>query len=236
MTGFGQPEARVWWEIEGKLSEWGADLSGVGDLTGLVPERYQAFTRGISFAVKLADAVLAELVSGPTPTYFHHYDTVNRFLDQIALKLVRELERRGALAFPIPSSQTVDETNLRGLFQHKIAATRAGLGWIGRNGLLITPEYGPRVRFATVLTDIALPVDEPITKSRCKGCRACVEACPAGALKGELWEVGRPREELVDAERCHTWILQNYKELTGGTVCGICIQACPWGKKQVPVT
>lgn len=211
---------------------WGADLAGVGDVTGLVPAAYDRYTRGIVFGAKLADAIIAEIDGGPTPAYHHHYEAVNRLLDQVALKLVRELERKGALAFPVAASQTVDDANLRGLFQHKTAATRAGLGWVGRNGLLITPRHGPRVRLATVLTDLPLPTATPVTASRCGKCRACVTACPAQALSGELWEPGTGREHLVDAHRCEEWMATHYRPVGGALICGICIQVCPWGQRR----
>ena len=87
--------------------------------------------------------------------YKHHaYDTVNDLLDTIALRLSNSLQRQGYRAFPIPASKraVVDE-RVAAIFSHKLAAHMAGLGWIGKSCLLITPEAGPRVRWATVLTD-----------------------------------------------------------------------------------
>ncbi|MGI6604462.1 MAG: epoxyqueuosine reductase [Firmicutes bacterium] len=221
---------RAWFELENKLREWGADLCGVADLTGLVPKPYQELTRGISLAVKLSDVIVDELLIGPTLTYYQHYETVNQLLDQIAHRLSRELEKRGARALPVPSSQVVDTENLRGLFQHKTAATRAGLGWIGRSALLVTPEFGPRVRLATVITDLPLPVGEPIVESRCGECHACLDACPGGAVVGEKWALGKAREEIYNARRCLDWKAEHYRHIAGGKVCGVCVRVCPWGK------
>ena len=60
-----------------------------------------------------------------------------------------------------------------------MAATSAGLGWIGKNGLLISPDHGPRLSLATVLTDARLRPDEPIEHCLCGECMLCIEHCPS---------------------------------------------------------
>jgi len=87
-------------------------------------------------------------------------------------------------------------------FQHKTAATRAGLGWIGKSALLITEKYGSAVRLATVLTDVEFEAGEPIDNSRCGNCDRCVEKCPAMAIVGRNWTAGMERERIVDAFKC----------------------------------
>ncbi len=68
---------------------------------------------------------------------------------------------------------------------HKAVARMAGLGWQGKSLLLINPEYGPRVRLVTILTDMPLTPDGPV-KNRCGACLECVQACPASAIKNAL--------------------------------------------------
>lgn len=75
------------------------------------------------------------------------------------------IEAEGYRALPIPANLILTEERLLGNLLHKAVARAAGLGWIGRNCLLITPQYGPRVRFATVLTDMPLPTGEPMETS-----------------------------------------------------------------------
>ncbi len=79
---------------------------------------------------------------------------------------------------------------------------QAGLGWIGKTALFVSPEFGPAVRLATVFTDLELPTGEPVTESRCGDCRACVDACPAGCGRDVLWRPGMARELLFDAGAC----------------------------------
>jgi len=114
-------------------------------------------------------------------------------------------------------------------------ATRAGLGWIGKNNLLITRLYGPAVRLVTVLTDAPVSPGTPIDKSVCGRCRHCVDACPAHALAGKNWEAGFSREELFNAFTCRDMERQLTQRLIGEAVsiCGLCITACPWTQKYL---
>lgn len=115
---------------------------------------------------------------------------------------------------------------------HKTIATRAGLGWIGKNCLLITPEFGAGVRLASMFTDAILPYAQPINESKCGDCRACVDACPGKALKGTLWKVGVSREEILDKEACQQMRNQVWKDWTGpGEFSENCIAACPYTRK-----
>lgn len=119
---------------------------------------------------------------------------------------------------------------------HKTAATRAGLGWIGRCALLVTESYGSAVRLTTVLTDAPLDPAEPINESRCGTCRACVEACPGRAIAGGLWHAGLPREAMVDPDACYR-TTRGFAPAIGAApdvgICGACIAACPWTQRYV---
>ncbi len=119
-------------------------------------------------------------------------------------------------------------------FQHKTVATRAGLGWIGKNALLITREYGSAVRLASVLTDAPLPVGKPVNHSSCGDCANCVGVCPGGAIKGINWQLGMYRDEFYDAQRCReTALAQAGKVGIDRTVCGMCIAVCPWTRRYI---
>ena len=112
-------------------------------------------------------------------------------------------------------------------------AIDAGLGQAGRNGLLITPEYGPCVRLCKVLTDMPLETDQPINfglTEFCKQCLACAKACPVGAISfGDqtfmgVGESNNPgvQKWFVDAEKCLRFWQEN-----GGS-CANCVAACPF--------
>jgi epoxyqueuosine reductase len=114
-------------------------------------------------------------------------------------------------------------------------AIQAGLGEYGRHGLLITPEFGPRVRIAKIFTDLPLHPDEPIhfgVEEFCSVCRRCSSACPPRAIPdGESSDVPHSISNLVgvkkwtvNAEKCFKfWANQ-------GTDCSICIRICPYNK------
>ncbi|MBE0068469.1 epoxyqueuosine reductase [Thermoanaerobacterium thermosaccharolyticum] len=219
--------------IEEKMKEWGASIVGFSDLIDVLPDDLKDLRYGITVAVKLSDRIINEINDKPTYTYFHHYRSVNTLIDQITLKTVLMLEEWGYNALAVPASQSIKELGeYKGLFQHKTAATKAGLGWIGKNGLLVTEKYGPRVRLGTVLTDFELDTGKPIETSKCGNCTLCVKSCPAMALHGKLWEAGIERKEIVDAQACSEYMNKNFKHIGRGSVCGICIKVCPYGIKN----
>jgi epoxyqueuosine reductase QueG len=165
-------------------------------------------------------------------SYRHQYDTVNALLDAIALRLSGELERSGHAAFPVPASRRCDDERICAVFSHKLAAHLAGLGWIGRSCLLVTPERGPRARWVSVLTDAPLaPTGSPLAP-HCGDCRACVDQCPAHAFTGRLFDEREPREARYDARACEQYI--NAQETpTMPAVCGMCLWVCPHGRPRL---
>ena len=117
---------------------------------------------------------------------------------------------------------------------HKTVATRAGLGWIGKCALLVTPQYGSMVRLTSALTDAPFEVAKPVDASRCGDCDACVEACPAGACTGVNWSVGTLREELFDAFACRRTTRERQAQVgIDRTGCGMCIAACPHTRRHL---
>jgi len=218
-------------EFEKKVFEWGASSIGFADLEGLVPRKWSSLKTGASIIVQLSNAIIDEIRNGPTFTYAYHYRTTNQLLDSIATKASSFIQSSGYQALPVPASQSVDDNELRGLISHKMVATRAGLGWIGKNALLITTTYGPRVRLVSVLTDTPIRTAKPISESQCGECMLCVKVCPARALKGRNWTLNMKREDLIEASLCHEVTRRN-KEIFGEHVCGMCISVCPYGRAK----
>ncbi len=209
---------------------------GYGNISIYAPEKYKELTTAISFAVRLPDAIIDQIVSGPSHEYFHVYRTINRLIDETALKLVLLLQSEGYRALPIAASQSInrqDHQSYSGLFSHRMAATAAGLGWIGKNNSLVTFDFGPRVRLGTVLTNWETEVATPIQKSFCGECNLCVEQCPAFALSGRTWNTTGTREDIVDVVACSNHMKEHYQHIGRGSVCGICISCCPVGQERV---
>lgn len=116
----------------------------------------------------------------------------------------------------------------------KDIAVHAGLGWIGKNDLLITPNYGPRVSMVGIVLNCdELPVGIPVLTSSCGNCDLCVKACPMHNLSGADWAMGFPREERVNYVRCSEGRFKAKKKLGRKLACGKCICSCPVGIKGV---
>lgn len=112
-------------------------------------------------------------------------------------------------------------------------AIDAGLGELGRNGLLITPEFGPRQRLCKVFTDLPLEIDQPIDfgmQKFCETCHACSTSCPVSAIQSgdrttDITSISNRKGLLrwpVDTAACQLFWVEN------GTDCGNCVAACPW--------
>ena len=222
-----------------KLQQWGASLVRVADtarLAGIDTEPadlLDGFPRAVSMAVRLSDAVMDMIDRQPTPLYSSHYSRVNALLDDLAVRTTNLLQMSGARAVPIPASQTLDSEKWTSYISHKAVALAAGIGWQGKSLLVVSPEFGPRMRLTTVLTDADLAPDAPI-KNRCGNCQQCQDHCPAGAIIGANTDSHyASRSEAVDLEKC----VNHLEDVFGGLphitphICGICIKVCPWGQK-----
>lgn len=222
-------------KLESILKDMGASFIGYSHLEGKLEGNLEKLPYGVSIGVRLSDFIIDEIMDKPTYTYFHHYRTVNFLIDQITLRAVLLLQEEGYHAVAVPASQTVNDKAdaYSGIFPHKTAAVMAGLGWIGKNGLFISKDYGPRVRLGTILTDRELPVGEKeILPVGCGGCSLCVSSCPAAALSGNCWEMGCERAHVVDAKACSEYMNAKFKHIGRGSVCGICVRVCPQGEKR----
>ncbi|MFX0202997.1 MAG: 4Fe-4S double cluster binding domain-containing protein, partial [Candidatus Hodarchaeota archaeon] len=190
------------------------------------------FEYAISIAVSLPKNVFILITrESPGELYAHSYKTANILLDQIAFRISERITENGFNAQPIAASFIVDEDNCMGHVSHKAFARTAGLGWIGKNILLITPTYGPRIRLATILTDIPLKPGIPLA-NECGDCTKCIDACPVKAFNPiKFKEYPIRREDAFNAQKCYTR-LKSIKKMPqiGADICGLCIKACPFGK------
>jgi epoxyqueuosine reductase QueG len=146
------------------------------------------------------------------------------FRDWLAYELVEFLKARGFNSvFP---TGDFDEGRKMGRLSYKLAAHEAGIGVYGRCGLIITPEYGPRVNIGVVVTDAVLEPDERLDFNPCQACRVCVKFCPVKATNENLEPPGsHKREECVN-------FVQRLRDVTGDQkfFCGYCFDKCPVGR------
>lgn len=218
-------------QLKKLILDSGAELFGIADLTKvktddflLDPKLLDKFRFAISIAKKLSGSALEEIVDHPTKLYFHHYRTINLFLDQLATRIASEIEKAGFMALPIPASQIVDWQNQKAHLSHKRIAEAAGLGWIGRNNLLVTPEFGAQVRLVTILTDMPLTTDSGRRSIGCGECFECVKVCPAQAIK--------EKKEDFDHIKCFEKLKEFQKKgYSSQYICGVCVKACKRSEK-----
>lgn len=200
------------------LHDRGISIVGFGTVPErtVIPEVDMVFPHAIVFGFALSRTVLATIKDKPTLIYKHHYKTVNWILDQTACQVVSFLEGHRYRALAIPASQTIDSDHRKGHISHVILGQNAGLGFIGRSGLLIHPDYGARVRYVSVLTDLDFAPDAPLDLS-CGECRACITACPAHAIA----------EAGVDIQKCYEKLC-TFAGMRGigQHICGVCVNVC----------
>ncbi|MDR3299447.1 MAG: epoxyqueuosine reductase [Candidatus Accumulibacter sp.] len=235
-------------ELKTGLKNLGASLTGLADLSRLPDEAVLRVFRkrlrdasaalyGVSIAVALPPEIVAGLGNGPTRAYYDAYHAVNDKLDALASNCARLLEAAGFAAWAqtrdnVNACDTLNEYATR--LPHKTVATLAGLGWIGKNALLVTRQFGSAIRLTSVITNAPLPCGEPVTVSHCGRCVKCVDICPAGALTGVTWQCGIiAADKPVDSERCSivAAALSKNNYGIGFDICGKCFYVCPFTQK-----
>lgn len=226
-------------ELGGRMKEM-LKACGVYEVGfSLVPDAPEGYPYAVTVVAALSDAVIDEIHEAPTHTYFHHYRTVNAFIDSMLLRAGMLLQSEGYRYLPIGASQTINSGKDRehlGRYSHKKAAVLAGLGTVGKSALFLHRELGPRVRLGTLFTNCPLPETEDVSDTEpadsCGGCEQCVKACPAGAITGADWVPGAEREAMFDAHACNDYMRKHFMGIGRGAVCGICMRVCVAGAKN----
>ena len=213
---------------------------GYASLSGLLKPEYLKYKYGISLARKLDDKIIDQISNGPTDLYYALYCNINDELNMKTEQISNLLKTYHIEAYPIKATvedSEIDDTyqkTLRYPFSHKLAATRSGIGWIGKTDLLVTLRFGPRVRLASILTTVNIShIGVPLDESQCGSCNICVNHCPAQAATGQLWTTSVDRDVFYDPFKCRDYCRKISAERIkkGITICGICVSVCPKGKK-----
>lgn len=218
-------------------------IIGYGDLGRDYSSLYSDYRHVVSIAQRLDEDIISTLKNGPTYEYYDLYKRVNGELTDLIEKISSALSDAGIKNCPIQPTFEDHELEdcyletMRTPFSHKYAATRAGIGWIGKTDLLITGKFGPRVRLASVLfndPEFLLGEEKSIDKSKCGDCKICVESCPANAANGKLWDINTDRDEFYNAFKCREKCRELCNSILGidNSVCGICLSVCPIGKRN----
>ena len=224
-------------EIKHVAATFGADLVGITDyderLTyaskysrlkdGMKPPEIPEGTTSVIVIAQAMDRELIRTVpsalSGTATGIGYSQDTV------VLLALAQYIVNLGYTAVP-----SMNDSALAIPY-----GLKAGLGEYGRHGLLITEEFGPRIRLGKIFTDLPLTHDRPKTfgvREFCETCRACTNACPAKAIPGGAPTAERHNQSnlagvvkwSVDGVRCFKfWANQN-------SDCSICVRVCPYNR------
>ena len=228
-------------DLQNLAMSLGADLYGIADLRPYENEMVEqggklvsGYPFAVSVGLRLLDTIVDQVPNRSERAIrvlyrSHTYDVVNGRLDVISIALASLLQKEGYRAMPVPASERIDDERICAMFSHKMAAHLAGLGWIGKSCLLITPQYGPRVRWTTVMTDYpftrpGIPMDP-----RGGNCEECVKACPTSAFTGRMFDQKEPRATRFDARKCDQYF-KDMEKLGPKPVCGMCVFICPHGR------
>ncbi|MBN1819308.1 MAG: epoxyqueuosine reductase [Prolixibacteraceae bacterium] len=221
-------------EIIAELKKHDVDFIHFVDISKLPENLNKNFPVAILFGIYLTPQYLKKIFD--TPEFVKKMvqnDETNQ--DEFHLKEIKTdgladfladlIQKKGFKAYS-QSEKNIDKTGYynkrenRTPLPHKTIALMAGLGWIGKNNLLVTPEFGSAISMCTVLTNAPLKaeVHKPID-SKCGNCRICIDKCPVDALKGKAWDYSVPRDEIVDVYTC--------------TTCTECLVFCPFTQKYM---
>jgi len=214
---------------------------GFADLRGLIDKKYGGFRYGISIGRRLDNTIIDGIKEGPTIKYYNHYNQVNRELASLTARIRKDLKRAGVESIAIEPTVTTgteayNDEYMRTLtvdISHKMVATRAGLGWIGKSDLFISRVFGPRLRLVSMLLKDDPGISTaPVNESECGKCNICVLKCPAHAISGKSWNINIKRSDFFDAFKCREMCneLARTRLNVNARICGLCVVVCPKGK------
>ena len=216
-------------------------IYGFADLTGLLDPKFAGFNSGISIGRQLNTQLIDSIIHGPTKEYYAHYRQINKELEQLTINISKDLNKIGIGSMninPTVDTNELDSTyskTLRTDLSHKMVATRAGLGWIGKTDLFVSKKFGPGLRLVSILLNTPVKSKfKPVVRSRCGKCSLCVDTCPAYAANGKLWDITVEREEFFDPWKCRKQCAEFGKLKLGldARVCGMCVAVCPIGRSE----
>jgi len=204
------------------ITEVGFSKWGVADISGLHP-----LSDGYPTAVSIGLSYEIPFESYHEPSYLGLTVRVREAFDGKFARVLDFLKQTG-IRHVVPGVAPHDPANGVPVYPHKLSAARAGLGWIGKSTLLVTPEFGPRLRLATILLADQLEADLPVTESRCGACDKCSVACPNEAIYDVLWQPNAGSKQPFSAANCGK--REEYIATLGRKhACGHCLLVCPVG-------
>ena len=214
-------------ELTNLLAQEGCKIFGFADLSILPNEPRKGLAVGIILGEPYTGEGMQANLDGDIRKFSNASGATFEPLERYQKTVAQFLKAKKYKA-----NTTYKKMECSGGITYKMLGTLGGIGWIGRNALLTTKEYGAALRLEAVLTNAPFECAEPITKSLCPpNCAACADICHANAIKGGLWERGIHRDTFFDVKACRKGRKIRDKVSQGEPLCGLCISACPLTKK-----
>ena len=224
-------------KIEAAARESGSGLVGFADLSPLKgilagDATTFEFPYAVTFAVEIPKEAARASLEKPSEEMRSAYKMCNKKLKEAGEKIVQMLVAEGYQARFIDPAQRVNPEKLLGPISQKAIASLSGMGWIGKNGLLITEEFGPRQRMGAVLTNMPVTRKAKMIDNKCGDCTACIDRCAMKVLKStEFKHHPENRDLVIDWAKCGVY---EAKLIGDGSkpemACGRCISVCPFSK------
>lgn len=187
------------------IKDSGADFVYFVDTATLPDDICESYNCAVLFGKALSKEYISNLIAGRKPKH-QEFGSTERKMDALAAKLADRLEAEGY--------KSTAKFKFAAL-PHKTVALRAGLGFIGKNNLLVTKEYGCAVVLGKLLTTVPFETISAVPKEpQCGDCNICVNACPTKALHGKTWDIDTTRDEMLTRKLC--------------TCCLECMIRCPY--------
>jgi epoxyqueuosine reductase len=205
-------------ELISELNIRGASFVKTADIS-MLPEKEN---RGYHTAILIGIILSPEFILGFSKgnmTVRSEYGDKEHLTQELSEWAADFIVERGFKAFAQSDGNIVngyfEEATKTSVLPHKKIAILSGVGWIGKNNLLITEEYGCALCMGTVLTNAPLHIENrQMVMTRCGGCTVCKDICPANVIHGTTWEPGMNRDLIVDVYHCEC--------------CLKCLVHCPW--------
>ncbi|NLI22380.1 MAG: epoxyqueuosine reductase [Clostridiales bacterium] len=214
-------------EIKAYFTEHGADLCGIASVdrfadapSGFHPRDVLPGAQSVIVVARRFPA--GTLRCGSTVPYTLARNLLSDWLDQLTLQFCCDLEKTGAVAVPTdavgPTERDPADGRMRNILSAKHAAQAAGLGVIGRNTLLITPQFGNMVWLSAILCELPLAPDPLLANRYCEGCSLCVDVCPVQALGEPAMRQAVCLDYAFGGENGGEWKIRCYR----------CRDVCPY--------
>lgn len=211
-------------ELFSELYSKGIDIIKTVDITTLSSKENRGYQTAILIGVALS------------PPYIHRLSVENvldhseflekeQLTDHLADWTAEYIIQKGYDSFSqseknLNKHELFDEGEKKTPLPHKKIAVMAGLGWIGKNNLLVTEDYGCALSMCSILTKAPIPkVESKLIIPLCGDCTTCKDLCPAGVIHGTTWRVGIDRDRIVDVYHCDQ--------------CLKCLAYCPWTQRYM---